>query len=402
MHQIRVLHVINQLSARAGAEVSLREMIVGSLGAGVRHAVVVLSPDVVAQREFGVLGVEVFSPHHDGGRTSQLLHTLRGVRAFGPDLIHTSLFEADLIGRIAGRMLDVPVLTSFVNAAYGTEAARAESVPDWKLAAVRTIDGFLARNATSAFHAISDATAEHAVEHLGVSRRHIRVVPRGRRVSSLGTRSGARRARVRADLGWGDEPVILNVARQEPQKGHRSLLSAVASVRATFPAVRLVLVGRQGRSSDEIRSLITRLGLEGTVQDLGSRGDVPDLLSAADAFAFSSLYEGLGGAVVEAAGVGVPVAAFAIPAVEEVLGPEHPWLVRPGDVAGFASAIVEILNGGGHVDRVAARQRARFLERYELERCVEDMMELYRDVARAAGAVDHRWRLRPEKLSVGA
>jgi glycosyltransferase involved in cell wall biosynthesis len=402
MEPIRVLHVINQLSARAGAETSLREVIASSLGRDVRHAVVVLSPDDEAQRELGALGVVVFSPARPAGRPSQLRHTLRSVRAFGPDLIHTSLFEADLVGRVAGRLAGVPVLTSLVNAAYGDEAIRAEPVPGWKLAAVRRIDGILARNATSAFHAISDVTAEHAVAHLQVSREHIRVVPRGRRDSSLGAWGGSRRSSVRAELGWGDDPVILNVARQEPQKGHEFLLRAVASLRETFPAVRLVLVGRQGRSSEAIRSLVARLELEGTVQDLGTRHDVPDLLAAADAFAFSSLYEGLGGAVVEAAGVGVPVAAFAIPAVGEVLGLDHPWLVETGDAAELAAALEQILAGGDHVAGVAARQRARFLARYELEGCVEGMLELYRDIVRAADASDHRSRLRTVKIPVGA
>ncbi len=378
---IRVLHIINQLSVLAGAEVSLRETILGSSDSDLEHGVVVLSPGETGLESLLASGVPVFSPSEVGSRRRQLLHVLGSMREFEPTLVHTSLFEADLIGRLAAARLHLPVLTSLVNTPYGPQAMQAVSAPAWKLAGVKRIDGLLARHATSAFHAISQEAARHAVEHLGIDPRTIRVVPRGRSAASLGVRSRERRSAVRAGMGWGDVPVIINVARQEPQKGHEFLVRALGDVLEHFPQARLVLVGRRGRSTDALWTQARHLGIEAAIQDLGVRSDVYDLLAAADAFAFSSLYEGLGGAVVEAAGVGVPVATFAVPAVQEVLGDEHPWLVPIGDARGLATALVEILTGGPNVARVAAQQRERFLRTYELQASVEGMVRLYRDLA---------------------
>ncbi len=43
------------------------------------------------------------------------------VRSRRPDLVHTTLFDADLVGRIGGRLGGAPVVSSLVNVAYGPE-----------------------------------------------------------------------------------------------------------------------------------------------------------------------------------------------------------------------------------------------------------------------------------------
>jgi glycosyltransferase involved in cell wall biosynthesis len=376
---VRVLHVINQLGARAGAETSLRDIIDGSSQRGIEHAVLVLRSDPADTAFRGA--ARVYRPVRSAGRLAQLRRTCAAIDDFEPDLVHTSLFDADLVGRLAALVRRRPALTSLVNTPYDDRARVAEPVAPWKIDAVRRIDRFLARHATSAFHAISQATVQHAIDHLGIDPSAVRLVPRGRSAEHLGERSPARYAEVRARLGWGDDPVIVNVARQEPQKGHVLLVEAMSIVLEHHPDAKLVLVGRRGRASGALRSRVDELGLRGSIVELGERADVPDLLAASDAFAFASLYEGLGGAVVEAAGVGVPIVAFDVPAVVEVLGVDHPWSVPTGDAPALGRALSEVLRGGPEPGRVGQRQRERFLARYELERCVRDMVALYQDVA---------------------
>jgi glycosyltransferase involved in cell wall biosynthesis len=380
---IRVLHVINQLDGRGGAEVSLRENILGSVDDGLAHGVVTLGGENNVA-EFEVLresGVAIFALPHGQSRRAAYRHVVTSIETFRPTLLHTSLFEADLVGRLAALRTRTPVVSSFVNTSYDPRAAEVEDISVWKRDAVRRIDRFLARNATTAFHAISQATADHAVTHLGVDPRMIRVVPRGRSLQALGVRSSARREAVRTRLGWQERPIVINVARQEPQKGHKLLVEAMTGVLEEYPDALLVLVGRSGRSSHTIRQRIEELGIGAAVVQLGMRTDVPDLLAAADVFAFSSLYEGLGGAVVEAAGLGVPVVAFDVPAVREVLGDAHPWLVPIGDATALGTAVTLALAGGKVVEDVAATQLERFHEQYELQAAVTGMTRLYRDVA---------------------
>jgi len=381
---VKVLHVINQLSAAAGAETSLRNLIQESNSNRIQHAVVVLRAQDQTPPELDARGVPIIRPDNPlSGRAAMVRHSAAAIRLMRPDIVHTTLFDADLAGRVAAKWLGVPVLTSLVNTPYGTEARSAEPVSATKLRLVRLADGVLARHATTAFHAISNAVADHAVRHLHVGRELIRVVPRGRSASALGVRTTERRRRVREAMNWGSKPVVINVARQEPQKGHLQLADAMAVVLSTLPDALLVLVGREGRSTPALRERLTALGMGDSVIHLGIRHDVPDLLSAADVFAFSSLYEGLGGAVVEAAGLGLPVVSYDVPAVREILGDDHPWLTPLGDIPALACGIIQVLRGAPRVDSTIKTERARFLARYELAACVEGMTSLYQDLAEA-------------------
>jgi glycosyltransferase involved in cell wall biosynthesis len=395
---VRVLHVVNRLSGHGGAEVSLRDIVTGSAGGPIDHGIVVLRGDGNVTGAVEEVGVPMFVPAPTAlGRVSAVRHVRRAIAEFRPDLVHTSLFESDLAGRVASVATCTPVLTSFVNTPYCREAAEAEQASPWKQRAVRQVDRFLANHATSAFHAISQAAADHAAEHLGVDEERIRVVPRGRSRITLGHPSPERRRSVREKQGWGSRPVVINVARQEPQKGHVLLLEAMPPVLDHHPDALLVLVGRDGRSTSEIEERIRTLDIAHCVVRMGVRTDVADLLAGADVFAFSSLYEGLGGAVVEAAGLEIPVVAFNLPALREVLGDDHPWLIQRGDTQAMGRAINEVLEGGQGVEQVGRGERKRFDERYELQTCIRGMTQLYLDVARAADWADtSAWRRVPK------
>lgn len=389
---MRVMHVINQLSGRAGAEISLRENIIGSLDSGLDHVVVVLRPSGHALAPFHDNEVPVVVPTESLSHLGAIRHVIGAIRSHEPDLVHSSLFDADLAARIAAFITATPVVSSVVNTTYDSLARRVEPIPEAKRLAVKGIDRLLARHATSAFHAISEATARQTVDQLGVPWSSIRVVPRGRRASSFDRQTPDRRERIRAELGCGARPVLINVARQEPQKGHHLLLAAMQVVVESRPDALLVLVGREGRSTPEIHRMVRELDLSPSVVRLGVRTDIPDLLAAADVFAFSSLWEGLGGAVLEAAAASLPVVAFELPALQEILGPEHPWLVDVGDAGALGSALLEALEASE--DRrsdVAADQLRRFLDRYELDAVVRKMSRFYLDVHAAVTPRQRSW-----------
>src|SRR5262249_24122006 len=83
------------------------------------------------------------------------------------------------------------------------------------------------------------------------------------------------------------------------------------------------------------------------------RRDVPALLAAADAFVLPSLWEGAAGALVEAMGLGVPVAVTDDPALRDVAG-DAAATFPPRDAGRIAEAVGGLLD-----DPDAARQRAR-------------------------------------------
>jgi glycosyltransferase involved in cell wall biosynthesis len=377
---LRVLSLINSLG-QGGAERSLLDL-ASSLKSGYDIAV-----DVAPMREVG----HGFVREASDGPISLVelprswplqVRAIRARLASGSyDLLWTTLYEADITGRIAAWRTAVPVLTSLVNTTYDPIRRSDPRVSFWKLNLARTLDGWSARHLTARFHAISATVAHHAVEHLGINPEKVTVIPRGRRPEDYGTPSPQNRAQLRSLLAVPDTAfLVVNVGRHEFQKGQRYLIDAVARLRDNGSHILLLIAGRTGHETLELQRQISRYHLHETVRLLGDRRDVGSLLGAADIFVFPSLYEGLGGSVIEAMAAGLPVVASDLPAVVEALGSTG-VLVPPRDSVSLASAI-KTLEGDPERRRLLAQAaQARFFDQFTLDRVVADTARLLSDAA---------------------
>jgi glycosyltransferase involved in cell wall biosynthesis len=372
-----VLYVIDSLQP-AGAEVSLLAMAPHLMAAGIGLEVVHFGREAGLGPQFEALGVPVL--RLDAGRGLGRVRAVhRLVRARRPDLVHTTLFQADIAGRVAGRIARVPVVSSLVNTAYGSEHRAASGIPRWKLEGARGLDTATARLVTR-FHAISRTVAAEMGTRLRIPAGRIDVVPRGREPADLGRRDAARRTSVRAGLGIGEEtPVLLTASRHEPQKALDVAIEAFAALRLQRPEAHLLMAGREGSTTGRVRAAIANASLEESVDVLGWRADVPDLLAAADVLLFPSRWEGLGSVLLEAMALEVPIVASDLPVVRELLvdddGAELAWFAPVGDARALAGACLEALELA--TDR-PKRARDRFLRTYTAEAAALGVADIYR------------------------
>jgi glycosyltransferase involved in cell wall biosynthesis len=378
---LKVLFVIESLG-HGGAERSLTEMLPALMRAGLRPTVAFFNRS--QQSLEGVLrhqGARLeFLPQRGLARRIWALRRL--IQADRPDVIHTALFTSDVIGRIASIGQRAAVVSSLVNMNYDRIRLQNKDINPLKLWAVRQIDAWTARHLTTHLHAVSEPVKTAAIEALSLPPQHITVIERGRNARfeppTANDRASARRA---LDLADSDE-VIVTVGRQEYQKGQRYLVEAMAEVIERRPHAVLLLAGSRGRHSQILHEILQRRGLKERVRLLGHCDNVPQLLAAADVFAFPSLYEGAAGAVLEAMAVGLPIVASRIPSLESVVEEgNNGILVDRASVAPVAAAIVELLT---HRDRAGAfgrRSREIFEERFTLERCAERMVQFYQALA---------------------
>jgi glycosyltransferase involved in cell wall biosynthesis len=171
--------------------------------------------------------------------------------------------------------------------------------------------------------------------------------------------------------------VILNVGRQEYQKGQRYLIEAFSELTAAWPDAWLVIAGRNGNVSTDLTQRSS--GLDRILR-LGHRSDVPELLHAADVFAFPSLYEGLGGALLEAMAVGLAIVASDVPAIREVAG-ESILYAPPGNTVRLKEQIERLLGDRDLRTRLGVAARQRFDEGPTIEQVADRMVEWYRRYA---------------------
>ena len=144
-------------------------------------------------------------------------------------------------------------------------------------------------------------------------------------------------------MNLGTGPVVLLPARLEPRKDHATFFKAAQFVRAHRPDVQFLLAG-DGEPSfrAELEKLAAPLG--SAVRFLGSRNDVPALMTLADLVVLSSTTEGLGLVLLEAMRARRPVVATRVGGVPEIVVDRVTGLlVEPRAPDLFATAMMEVL-----------------------------------------------------------
>jgi glycosyltransferase involved in cell wall biosynthesis len=185
----------------------------------------------------------------------------------------------------------------------------------------------------------------------------------------------ADRFAVRAELGYTkDQSIIIQVARLNRLKDHRTAIRAISELSGSHSNARLLLVG-DGEERRSLEELVESLGLRAFVRFLGARTDVPRLLRAADIFLLTSISEGIPLTLVEAMLARVPVVATRVGGVPEIIvDGQCGLLADPGDACGIAQRLNQLLacpTLGGQL-KMEGRRRA---ERLFSE---QSMIEAYR------------------------
>jgi len=198
-------------------------------------------------------------------------------------------------------------------------------------------------------------------------------------------------AELRQRVGATERPLVLTVGGIEPRKGSDHLVRGFAALggRLPVPPVLAVVGGHSfqdhGAYREAVLGSLSGLGLElgedvvlvGTVPD----DELPAWYHAADAFAFPSVNEGWGLAVLEAMAAGLPVVATDIPVFREYLTPgQDALLVPPGDDDALAVALATVLEDGATRDRLvdAGREVA---AAYGWEASAERHLAIYKELA---------------------
>jgi glycosyltransferase involved in cell wall biosynthesis len=373
---VRVLCVIDSL-APGGAEISLSAMAPLLTGSGIELHVAYLHERKGLRQRFIDAGVPTY-PLPGPGIRLRLAQLRAMISNLHPDIVHTTLAESDLLGRLAGWLEHVPVVSSLVNVQYGPEHRSDPLASSWKLLCWQLADIITAQSVRR-FHAVGVDVADVMARRLAVRRRLIDVVPRGRDPDALGKPSEERRRRARQSLGVDGSEVVLAVGRHAYQKGFDLLLEAFADVAAARPHVRLLIAGSEGPQTTAIKAQILRGGLGSQVHLLGHRDDIPELLSATDLFVLPSRREGSPGALIEAMAMALPCLASDIPAVREVAGvPPAVSLVEAGSASRLADEIARLLGHTKAARELGVQARNRFIDEYTLASAVVGIVNFYR------------------------
>ena len=369
----RVLLVIDSLGF-GGAERSTAELVPHLVERGIDVEVAVLHDRPGLRERVEAAGVVV---HDVAGQSRRVwFGALRSLIASRrPDLVHTSLFEADLSGRLAAFTCRIPAVSTLATEAYGDDHLQSPQLDRKRVRAAQVVDAATARLAVR-LHAVSEHVADAMACNLRYPRGRIDVIHRGR--GDHRPRTDLDVGDLRTQMGFGaEQPVALVVARQERVKGIDRVLDALPIALETVPSLGLAVAGAAGEHTEQLQDQVGRLGLEHAVVFLGARSDVAELHEASDVFVLASRREGLPGSLIEAMAAQTPAVVADLAMVREVAGPDEAVIVDVADPHTLASAIVRAVRNPDESATMARRARRRFLAEFTIERSADRMCEFY-------------------------
>lgn len=294
------------------------------------------------------------------------------VRRLRPDIVHTHNPKPGVYGRLAARAARVPGVVNTVHGLYATA--------DDRMAKRGVVYG-LERLAA----ACSDAELVQNPEDLDQLRRlrvpsdRLHLLGNGVDLGRFAPRPDERAA-VRAELGFGDDDIVIGaVGRLVWEKGYRELFTAAAELRSSDPAATLVVVGpHEPDKADAVDAESRTAATEAGVRFLGHREDVERLYQAFDVYVLASHREGFPRSAMEAAASGVPVVATDIRGCRQVVDDERTGLLVPThDPAALAAALRTLVRHQGTRSDMSAAGLAKAQRDFDQQRQIGLTLEVY-------------------------
>jgi glycosyltransferase involved in cell wall biosynthesis len=324
------------------------------------------------------------SPIRDAVAAWRVARIIRRVR---PDIVHTHTAKAGAVGRVAAVLTGPGRRPVVVHTFHG-----------------HVLRGYFGRAGTLLFRAIETVLARVTDRLVAVSPEvrdelvGLHVAPRKKfSVVRLGIELEPRVhfdgdvAELRRRHGIAAEKFVVGwFGRMTAVKRTDDLLTMLAGLRERGIDALLLLVG-DGDDRDRLEQRAHDLGLARSCLFTGYQEDVAPWYAICDAVALTSASEGTRVTLIEALAAGRPVVATKVGGVPDVVDEgETGFLVRPRDTHALAERLEILARDPERRAAMGAAGRERMLERYGVDRLVDDVDVLYRELLEAAPTSSRR------------
>ena len=324
------------------------------------------------------------SPARDAIAAWRLARIIREVK---PDVVHTHTAKAGAVGRAAALLSGPRRRPVVVHTFHG-----------------HVLRGYFGRAGTQVFRAIETALARVTDRLVAVSPEvrdelvGLGVAPREQfSVIRLGIELEPRVAfdgdvaEVRRRHGIGAETFVVGwFGRMTAVKRTGDLLTMLAALRERGIDALLLLVG-DGDDRERLEQGAHDLGLARSCLFLGYQEEVAPWYAVCDAVVLTSASEGTPVTLIEALAAGRSVVATTVGGVPDVVDDgETGFLVGPGDTDALAERLALLAHDPARREEMGRLGRERVLRRYAVERLVEDVDALYRELLETKSAMTLR------------
>lgn len=307
--------------------------------------------------------------------TRTLIWLVRDLRRRRPDVLHTHSAKAGVLGRVAGRVLGIPV----VHTVHGWSFRGISESRRLVRFLVVVLERLLARF-TALLVVVTEVDRVEGLEHrIGRSEQY-RTIRSGLDLESLRSPGYGREwARGRLGLDSG-QFVVGTVARLAAAKHLETMVEGFARSGLADEGATLCVIGGGDRLQPLV-SLARELGIRGSLHVEPPRTDAARLITAFDVFALTSLWEGLPRALIEAMALGVPVVSTPVGGIPEIVVDEQSGLLVPSRDPAALAVAMRRLHSDPDLRRRLADDAARRVEEFSVQRMRARLHDAWREAA---------------------
>jgi glycosyltransferase involved in cell wall biosynthesis len=377
---IKVMHVITTLGP-AGAEKVLCGIVSAMDGTRFKNEVVSLTGILDLAERMQAIGVPVRTLRMKKSVPNPLLviRLANWIRESKPDVIHTWMYHANLVGSLAARLAgNVPVVWGIHHTVLDPRVDKRRTM--FVNRACALLSGRLPARIV-----LCSQAAMPIHKELGYDTERLEVIPNGFDLEQVKPDPAAR-ASVREELGVSEDAFLIGLAaRFHPQKDHRNFVRAAARLHRQFPNAHFLLCGRDVTwQNAELAGWIDQEGIRTCCHLLGPREDVVRLFAAMDVATTASLSgEAFPLVIGEAMACGTPCVVTDVGDSALIVG-DTGAVVPPRNDAALAESWRKLLEAGPEARRrlgMAARRRVQ--EHFSLPSIVERYQAVYSELAAA-------------------
>jgi glycosyltransferase involved in cell wall biosynthesis len=291
----------------------------------------------------------------------KILRAIRKIRTIAPNIIYVVGIRAAVLIRI---------LKPFLGPVKIVHGIRTTFRPGTSLTRKFLFAERLLRSFTDAYVANSIAGASSVISLFGVSPKKVHVIPNGVEVPEEVVQFSGTRSKV-----------VVIVANLHPLKGHREFIDVVGLVHAKQPDTKFRFVGRDDMNGEVERDAMAR-GLRAVIEFSGFQENIWPFLTSAQVFALPSREtEGAPTSILEAFGAGLPVVAFAIGGVPNLIhNGIDGRIVEQFDSSAMARAIVELLNDVTLATKMGKSGQRKVLSTYSIDATATRHADLWQEL----------------------
>ena len=189
---------------------------------------------------------------------------------------------------------------------------------------------------------------------------------------------------LKKELGLGQDTILIaQIGQLTRWKNHFDLIRAADMILQCEPEIHFLIVGddlsgREKKYKAELKKLVAELKLEPHLSFPGNRHDIKELLNQIDIIIHPAINEPFGRVILEAMALEKPVVAYDCGGLREIIiNNETGYLVEPYDYHALANKTLALIRDRELRGRFGKAGRKRVIEKFNMERYVREMEEVF-------------------------